>query len=126
MSTQDDPLKKALQDADAAGDFGPAQEETFRQMLAGTFRSQPRWMSLIAWTYILVFTAIAVIAAVQFFGAEAVRGQILWATVFLTSNMIIMMLKMWFWMIMNRNRIIREVKRLELRIAELTDQAGGR
>ena len=124
MSTQDDPLKKALQDADAAGDFGPSQEETFRQMLAGTFRNQPRWMTLIAWVYILLFTAVAVVAAVQFFDAEAVRGQILWTTVFLVSGMIVMMLKMWFWMIMNRNRILREVKRLELRIAELTDTVG--
>ncbi len=122
MNIQDDPIKKALRDADAATDFGPTQEETFRQMLAGTFKSQPRWMTAIAWIYILLFTAIAVVAAVQFFDTDAVKGQILWATVFLTSNMIVMILKMWFWMIMNRNRVLREVKRLELRIAELTDK----
>jgi hypothetical protein len=121
MSMQDDPIKKALQEADVAGDFGPAQGETFRQMISDTFRSQPRWMSVMAWIYALLFTAVAVVAAVKFFGAEGVRNQILWATVFLTSNMIVMILKVWFWMIMNRNRILREVKRLELRIAELTD-----
>ena len=126
MNTQNDPIKKALQDADMAGDFGPTQGETFRQMLADTFKSQPRWMSVMAWTYILLFTAVMVVAAVQFFGADAVRGQILWATIFLVSGMTVMMLKMWFWMIMNRNRIIREVKRLELRIAELTDTVGGK
>ena len=126
MNTQNDPIKKALQDADVADDFGPAQGEIFRQMLADTFKSQPRWMSVMAWTYILVFTGVMVIAAVRFFGADAVKGQILWATAFLASGMTVMMLKMWFWMIMNRNRIIREVKRLELRIAELTDKVGGR
>ena len=126
MNTQNDPIKKALQDADVADDFGPAQGEIFRQMLADTFKSQPRWMSVMAWTYILLFTAVMVVAAVQFFDADAVSGQILWATVFLASCMTVMMLKMWFWMIMNRNRVLREVKRLELRIAELTDKVGGR
>jgi len=60
-----------------------------------------------------------VYSAVRFFGAETTRTQIAWSVGFLTSNMVVAMMKMWFWMQMDKNTVIREVKRLELQVATL-------
>ena len=53
------------------------------------------------------------------FGAETTRMQIAWSVGFLASNMGVAMMKMWFWMQMDKNTVIREVKRLELQVATL-------
>ncbi|MHC4562903.1 MAG: DUF6768 family protein [Planctomycetota bacterium] len=126
MNGDDSDIKKAMGKADWVSDMDAERDETFRQMLAGTFRGRPRWMAILAWVYILAFTAMMVVAALQFFQTEATRDQILWATVFLASSFIVMFLKLWFWTVMNRNAVTREIKRLELRVAELGEQLAGK
>jgi hypothetical protein len=36
------------------------------------------------------------------------------------------LVKLWYWMLANRNGINREIKRLEMRIAELTEKLSNR
>jgi hypothetical protein len=56
---------------------------------------------------------------VQFFAAEATRELIMWAVVFGFSMMAIMALKLWFWAEIQKNAVLREVKRVELQVALL-------
>ncbi len=76
-----------------------------------TFRGPGRWMVAVVWVYVLVFTALAVGTAVMFFRAEPVREQIAYAAGFLVSINVVMILKMWYWMLLNRNTVIREIRR---------------
>lgn len=46
-------------------------------------------------------------------------NQIAWSVCFLFSNMAVAMMKLWFWMQMDKNVVIREMKRLELQVATL-------
>jgi len=75
------------------------------------------------WIYVIAFTVLMVITAIMFFATDPAdtKGLILWASAFITCGLFTAMLKMWFWMAMNRNMLAREVKRLELQIAELQD-----
>ncbi|KKO11461.1 hypothetical protein LCGC14_0019420 [marine sediment metagenome] len=122
MSDNDNDIRAALKKADWSGEYDAGRDLTFHDMLAGSFRGQSRWMSVMAWIHIFAFTGLMVVGIVFFFQADTTRDQILWATVFLSSTVMVMMLKMWFWMAMNRNAVTREIKRLEMRIAELAER----
>ena len=50
--------------------------------------------------------------------------MIAWATGFLWGVMWIVMLKVWFYVEVNKNSITREIKRLELQLANLSRQLG--
>ncbi len=123
MSHTDNNIRGAV---GKGGDCDLSRDETFREMIAQTFRGRTRWITVLAWVYALLFTAAAVVSAVLFFKAGNTRNLILWATVFLTSVLFTGILKLWFWMAMNRNSLLREIKRLESLLAKLEDMAGRR
>lgn len=95
-----------------------ARDESVCSMMAGMFRGRQCWLTCIAWIDALIFTIIAVISAVKFFGAETTDDKLLWLGVFLTSVIVIALVKLWCWGMMARNTIIREIRRLEDRISE--------
>jgi uncharacterized membrane protein YciS (DUF1049 family) len=43
-----------------------------------------------------------------------------WATGFVWCALFIMMVKIWYWLDLNRNAVTREIKRLELQVAQLS------
>ncbi|MBN2584294.1 MAG: hypothetical protein JXL80_14635, partial [Planctomycetes bacterium] len=75
---------------------------------------------IIFWAFGLACTAVAVWCAVSFFDAEAVKDQILYATIFMVMVVWLGQMKVQVWQLMHRNSLKREIKRLELRIAQLT------
>ncbi len=121
MSEFEKDLRDELRRANG-GDYDPDREDTLRGMLLSTFRGRTWWMSLVAWIYILLFSGLAVFAAVRFFQVEGDRQMLLYATVFVTAVIVAAITKIWYWMLINRNAVQREVKRLEIRIAELAEK----
>ena len=121
-SSFDEDLKEGLKKVNGEADYDAAQEESLFQMIGRSFHGRHRWMTCVAWVYLFLFTGLAVFAAVRFFAAEATRDQVLYATLFAVAAAITMVIKIWYWMILNRNSIQREIKRLELRITQLTDK----
>ena len=121
MSDEND-IKRAFSESEKEDLYDTSREDTIRGMWASTFRGRLCWMVVVAWIYMLGWTAVAVWSAVQFFRAAEVKEWILFATIFLTTVLFATLTKMWYWMLINRNSVKREVKRLELRVAELTQQ----
>ncbi len=114
----DKDIKDMLQKSDAAAHYDEAKEGFMRDVLVSSFKGRMRAATIIAYATILPFAAIAVYAAVQFFLADQVRDMIMYATIFATSISVVLVTKLWYWMLANRNGIQRELKRLELRLAE--------
>lgn len=79
------------------------------------------WFNLLGVPVMFAFFVLAVWAAVRFFSAQDTRAMIMWAAIFLVSTQSIAMLKLWYWMLMNRNAVTREVKRLEFQVARLSE-----
>jgi len=113
-------LKDLLGELDAE-EYDPAREDSIRDLLMTGFRGRLRWAGIIVWLDLILFSALAVFTAVSFFAAETVRDQIMYATLFALAMIFIATIKMWYWMLVHRNAIKREVKRLELRIAHLAE-----
>lgn len=98
-----------------------AQEYTLRSLF-GEFYSRPmRSIFILVWAQALVFLGLAVFSAVRFFTTDQVKDLILYATGFTACMIVISLIKIFAWQMMNRNSVKREIKRLELRLAEIQE-----
>jgi len=98
-----------------------AHEPGIFKMLANAFKgSLGRWMILVG-LFTFVITLVMFWAGYHFFFELGDIGSKLhWAVVFLFTAMLQIALKMWSFMEMNRQSMLREVKRLELAVDKLT------
>lgn len=81
------------------------------------FRGRYRWLSTLvfAWSFVLFLGAVW--AAVRFYGAETVTMQLRWGGLALLLILMVSFIKVWFWLELQSNRVLRELKRLELLLA---------
>jgi protein-S-isoprenylcysteine O-methyltransferase Ste14 len=121
MSKLDDDIRKALANGKTPYDL-EREEGVFRQM-ASLFQSKMRWMAIAATIESVVFVVLIVLAAIEFFKAADTKWQIFYATGILLLALLLLLVKLWGWMQMNRYSIQREIKRLELRMVELAKPA---
>jgi hypothetical protein len=108
MNELDTKIRAALQSD------SPDEEPNLAEEVIGVFRGRNRWMHGVVVVVSVVFLAIGVWASFRFYQADAVREQLLWAGLALVTLLAISFMKVWFWLEMHTNRILREVKRVEL------------
>ncbi len=126
MNELDDTIRSALKSQAQHGAIDPDREPPMRTQIAETFRGRFRWLAWLATFYRIVILIIAVIAAIQFFRVDGTRELIAYATLFLISVLATAFIKLWYWMLLIKNSVLREIKRLELQIAELTQDLGSK
>lgn len=119
MNELDRKIKEVLRQEDAEIFDDAIGEPSVFEMIFETFRGKHWWLTVLTFSWTLVFFVLAIVAAFKFFGTEDSRDMMLWALAFVFCMMAVSMLKMWFWMEINKNAITREIKRLELQIARL-------
>lgn len=93
-----------------------------RGSLVSTFKGEMAKYAIVTWGCLLVFVFCAVGSFIVFAISDDTKQQLLYMTFFSISIMGTVLIKLWYWIIWNRYSVIREVKRLELRIAELTEK----
>ncbi len=120
MNELDKKIRAALskEDADALDDLGG--EPSMFAMVVEAFRGRHRWLMWLTMFWSLVFFALSVVSAIQFFKTEDPRDMQLWGLGFFLCIAAVSMFKIWFWMELVKNAIMREIKRLELQVARLS------
>mgnify|MGYP006303109123 CR=1 FL=1 len=113
---QDETIKRILEDSETYDD---SRENTLREMLGDFYSRKMMSVAILVWVWGLVFIAGAVYSAVRFFDDIGTKDQIMYAALFIIFLMWLGLMKVFAWLMITRNGIKREVKRLELRIAEL-------
>lgn len=119
MNELDKKIQEALraEDAELFKDF--AEEPSVFEMLMETCRGRHRWLNMLGAFWTLVFLVLGIVAAVKFFSAEGTRDIVMWAAACIVCVSAVSMLKIWYFLEMNKNSVTREIKRLELQIARL-------
>ena len=119
MNELDKKIQEALraEDAELFKDF--AEEPSVFEMLMETCRGRHRWLNILGAFWTLVFLVLGIVAAVKFFGAESTRDIVMWASACIVCVSAVSMLKIWYFLEINKNATTREIKRLELQIARL-------
>ena len=119
MNELDKRIQEALRKEDAEILDAFAGEPSIFEMLMETFRGKQRWLVFLTIFWTIVFMVLGVSCVVRFFQTDEMRDMLMWAaaSAFFFSG--VAMMKLWFWMELNKNSLTREIKRLELQIARL-------
>ena len=120
MNDMNDAMRSALNSEVQFEAIDSDRELPIRTQVAETFRGRFRWVVLLAVFFRILFLIIAIIAVVQFFRVTGTRDLVAYATLFLASVVATAALKLWYWMLLIKNSVIREIKRLELQVAKLS------
>ncbi len=100
-----------------------SHEQPLLEQVLQIFRSRNWWAT--AWAMFAGFGFILFggYSLYRFYGAVEVKEIVGWAMAFMVSILIVAMIKLWAFMEMEKYSTIREIKRLELRLALLDEKA---
>ena len=101
------------------GNYDNSREDSIRSMLSEFYSRKMAATAALVWTIGILFCAAAVYSAVAFFRTAETKDQIMYATIFITCSNGMGLMKVFAWQMLHRNSIKREIKRVELQIAEL-------
>jgi hypothetical protein len=121
MNELDRKIREALP-ADEAELLGPLDEPSLWQQVLEMFQGRLRWVSVLVAVGGVAFAVFMVVSAVCFFRAESMREMIAWAGGFGLSLIAVSVSRLWFWLLLHRNAVLREVKRVELQLARLSSR----
>lgn len=124
MTEFDERLREGLSEDDRA--FLRDLEDgrgLFTQM-GDTFRGPMSFWTGFAVLISLVFFGLTLYSGWQLVGAASFQDGAIWLAVFTWSAIAVGMTKIWFWLRMNHLATLRELKKIELRIARLEPPRG--
>ena len=120
MKEIDKLIRDALRDEDSELAEKLSREQRMHQVILDLYRGRNRWLA-ISWTILtIVMMAIGIYAAVRFYHAAVEKDMLLWGALAMFSFAMVMGVKIWGWMEMSKNEVMREIKRLELQVVHLT------
>lgn len=120
--TFDEKLKQTLSEEDQAFLASLDDERGMYAQIGDTFRGSMRGWTAFAFVLSLAFFAGCIYTLVQLFGAPPVNEALLWLAGFNAAILSVSMIKLWFWLRMHQIALMRELKKIELRVAQLSQQ----
>ena len=108
-------FKKMIED-----NYDNTKEDSLRSMLSEFYSRKMRSTAILVWANFLFFLALAIISGILFFKADQTKYQIMYAAFFICFAQWSTLTKIFAWQVTHKNSITREIKRLEMRIAELS------
>ncbi len=114
----DELLKKALSEEDAQI-LNRIEDQGIFDLMAANFQGKLKWAAIFSVVIMFILTGLAFYCFFQFYNAIDLREMMLWGAGMGLSMMAVGQLKTWHWMQMDKNSLLREIKRLELQISLL-------
>lgn len=121
MEEIDNIIKETLTEEEAAF-YDSLDEQNVFEMVRGLFQTKNRWIIILMNIVHIISVILMVYCIVQFYNAEATKDLIQWASGGFICLIMGAMLKLFSWMQIDKNAILREMKRLELQVAALSHQ----
>lgn len=118
MEDIDQLIKETLTQEEAKF-YDELDEQNVLQMVLGVFAGKNKWLLILMNVMTLIFFGLAVYCIVQFFNTDVTNELIKWGIGGFMFLMGVSMMKMFVWMQMDKNALMRELKRLELQVSSL-------
>lgn len=93
------------------------------ELMGSTFRGRLKWVVMLSFVMGAVYFAACIYCAVQFYHAIEVKESIAWGGGVLLCMLIVIAHKQWYWMEMTRRALSRDIKRLQLQMAAMQEEA---
>jgi hypothetical protein len=122
MNDVDRAIRQSLSVEDAELFDRLSLDQSLRQQVLATFEGQLRWMNVAGWIAGFVLFGAGSLMAWRFVDAPNLEDMLRWGAGSAIAFAGLALVKVWFWMEMQKNAIMREVKRLELQVASLAAQ----
>ena len=117
----DEIIKDALTKEEAKF-YDELEEQNLIQMLGGVFKGKLGWLVVIMNVVTVIVFGLFIYCAIQFFNSDDTNELIKWAVGGTFCMIVIGMLKVFVWMQMDKNSIIREMKRLEFQVSIISSK----
>ncbi len=121
MNDIDKMIKDALSDEEAKF-YEDLNEPSLIKKLGDVYKGQLGWLAMVMNLVMVLFLVLGIYSIVNFWQAHETLEMIRWAVVGIISLLTIGILKLYFWMQMDKNDLKRELKRIELQIAALNNR----
>jgi len=122
MNDLDRAIRQSLSSEDAELYDRLGADQALHRQVRATFEGQLRWMNVVGWIAGFLLFGVACVMAWRFMQAPAVEEMLRWGAASALAFAGLALVKVWFWMELQKNAIVREVKRLELQVASLAAQ----
>lgn len=117
----DELIKKALTEEEAAF-YNDLDEQSLLDQVLGVYKGKLKWIAILTTFIQFIVFGLAIYCLIQFFKTEDLREMILWGTGMVVGLLMQSMLKLFHWLQMDKNAILREVKRVEFQIGVLASK----
>ena len=101
--------------------YKDSKEDSYISWVKLCFKHSQHWAITLVFVHFFFFLALAILSGILFLKTDHTKYQIMYAAFFVCCILIGYLIKVFGWVMVSRNSISREIKRLELRIAELNE-----
>lgn len=123
MQEIDQLIKETLTQEEAKF-YDALDEQNLFEMVFGLFKGKNAWINILINIVIVIFFGCLIYCGIQFFNQETTEGLVKWGFGSLTLFTAISVMKIYAWMQMDKQAILREMKRLELQVMSLSGKVG--
>ena len=109
-------IERIIQDS-----YDESKEEGLRSIVRDFYTRNHLSSIILAWVVGGGFVALAIYSALHFFQTDQIKLQLLYAALFLWGVHEFGVIRIFVWQMAHRHNVKREIKRLELRVAELSE-----
>jgi hypothetical protein len=121
MEEIDDLIKETLTNEEAVF-YDSLDEQNLLEMVGGLFKTKQRWLIILMNIVQVISFGLFIYCTIQFFDVEETNELIKWVAGGFMFLMMSTFIKLFSWMQMDKNAILREMKRLELQIASVANK----
>ena len=119
MEDIDQLIKETLSQEEAKF-YDDLEEQSVLGMIFGLFKGKNKWLLVMMNVMTLVFFGLFIYCLVQFFNVEETKALLKWGFGSIIFMLGVSMLKVFAWLQMDKNALLRELKRLELQVSSLS------
>lgn len=119
MEEIDQLIKDTLSKEEAAF-YDSLEEQNLFEMIFGLFKGKNAWFLIITNILSILIFGIFVYCCFHFFKVDTAEELLRWGFGSFVCLLMMSMLKIYAWMQMDKNAILREMKRLELQVMSLS------
>lgn len=119
MEDIDQLIKETLTEEEAKF-YDSLEEQTVLGMVFGLFKGKNKWILILMNVMTLVFFGLFIYCVIHVFDTNDTKELLKWGLGSIVFLLGVSMLKIFAWMQMDKNAILREMKRLELQVSSLS------
>jgi hypothetical protein len=122
MTDLDQAIRESMSSEDAALFDRLGADQTLHRQVLATFKGQLGWFNTAGWIAGFVLFGLASFSALRFVQADELAGMLRWGAASALAFAGLALVKIWFWLELQKNATVREIKRLEVQVASLAAQ----